>query len=314
MPRLTAHPLFVLTLALTLSGCDRAGAPTAPAGSADEAEITAALAASPEVQDETAFDSNEEAQMIANSPFAGGTLAAIQPLRFWRRIADVDRRFSFEFSDPDSTGRPTRAVVTVRRTLRGAFIILAGPAADLLDAAHCDTTHLVRKRLLDHGTRRILLVRVSEPARARCSWKVAASSGAVIVSDPRDQAPVIQSVRVETANLDTTITEPLAFWFLRRIPKLEAGGKVRVTVTTAAVDDAVWLLRLGHKVPLVSQGDGTHVGEFTVGDEPGLRHVAVNALAHATLFDDAAPYRSRAWVLPYAVRAEELAAEYRPAD
>lgn len=317
MPR-RIPSLLVLTAALALAGCGKSGSLTSPGGtssSPDEAEVLATLSATPEVTDESVFDAADPADVASASLATGGSLAAIQPLRFWRRITDVERRFTFAFSDSDSTGRPTRAVVTVNRTLRGTFNILAGafPAANV--AASWDTARsILHKRLLDHGTRRILLVRVNEPWRARCSWKVAATSGSVIVSAPREDAPVIQSVRVETAGLDTTVTEPLAFWFLRRIPKLEAGGKVRVTVTTGAADDAVYLLRLGHRVALTAQGDGTHVGEFTVGDEAGLRHVAVNAFSHGTLYDDETPYESRAWVLPYVVRAEELVAEYRPVD
>lgn len=318
MPRRTAASLLALALAITLGGCGKSGSPTSPvdgSSSADEAEIMATLSATPEVLDESAFEANDPVDASSSPSVADGALAAIQPLRFWRRITDIDRRFTFAFSDTDSTGRPTRAVVTVHRTLRGTFNILAGAFPDANVAASWDTARSVlHKRLLDHGVRRILLLRVNEPWRARASWKVAATSGAVIVSQPRDQAPTIGSVHIEAANLDLTITQPLDFWRLRRIPRLEAGSLVRVTVTTGASDDVVYLLRLGRRVALESQGDGTHVGEFTVGDEPGLRHVAVNAFSHGTLFDDQEPYESRAWVLPYVVRAEELVPEYRPVD
>ena len=39
----------------------------------------------------------------------------------------------------------------------------------------------------------------------------------------------------------------------------------------------------------------------------GLRHLAVNALSHGTLFDDALPYDSKAWALPFVVAAPEVA-------
>jgi hypothetical protein len=43
-------------------------------------------------------------------------------------------------------------------------------------------------------------------------------------------------------------------------------------------------------------------------DQGGLRHLAVNALSHGTLFDDALPYDSKAWALPFRVISADVAA------
>src|SRR5262249_56835559 len=58
----------------------------------------------------------------------GMTLSAIRPLTFWRRFRPHERTFEFAFSDTDSTGQPTRAVVTIRTHLTGTLNILAAAA------------------------------------------------------------------------------------------------------------------------------------------------------------------------------------------
>lgn len=296
--------LGLLALGL-LAGCSRDGAVTAPGTDAaqDRVEIAAALAAAPETVDETLFEAADVAEMGAPE----GALAAVHPLRFWRRIDSVERRFEYAFADTDSTGRPTRAIVTVHRRMRGVFHLLAATVTDDDTSAR-----VVRKPLEDHAVRRIALHRVRRPDRDRPVWRVAATSGVEIVSAPREAAPGIVSVRLVAGALDTTIADPRALFRLRHIVRLEPGVEARVVVTTEAPDDVVVLMRHRHRVPLRNHGDGTHSFAWTVGDEPGLRHLGVDAFARGTLFDDAAPYASNAWIVPYAVRAEELVAEYRP--
>ena len=80
---------------------------------------------------------------------AGMGMGLVRPYRWWRHITS-DRTFDTQFSEPDSTGRPTRALVTVNATLTGTFNLIVG------DTAVGDTARrLVTKPLLDHRTRKL---------------------------------------------------------------------------------------------------------------------------------------------------------------
>jgi hypothetical protein len=54
---------------------------------------------------------------------------------------------------------------------------------------------------------------------------------------------------------------------------------------------------------------GTFEGRFVAPGADGLRHLAVNALSHGTLYDDRAPYDSKAWGIPFVVGASAVAAQ-----
>jgi hypothetical protein len=246
-------------------------------------------------------ESDEQTRIEGGAPAISGVNAAIRPLFFWRQITGVERRFEFAFSDSDSTGRPTRAVVTIHKHLRGSFNIVAG---DPTDEGSPTEGHVVRKRLRDHWVRRVLLERVATTTE-RGVWRIVASSG-VRVTSP-DAVTRIESLRIQSAGLDTTITEPLAFQRLRRIPRLDPGAEVTLTVTTRAADDVVILYARGGRRPFHANGDNTYTGAWRVPRERGIHHAGINALSRGTLFDDEAPYDSQAWILPYVVKPTELA-------
>lgn len=287
-----------------LAGCggnNAVNAPGSPGGSssADEAEIAATMAAAPEAIEDGEFERED----VSTVTGAQGT-AAIRPLRFWRTIRDVDRRFEFAFADSDSAGRPTTAVVTIRKRLLGRFNILVGePGSDgtLPDSA----LHVIHKPLEDHWVRHLLLKRVRVNEHERAVWKVVATSGVKVTS--RDAVTRIESLRVQSGDLDTTITDPSRFLHLRRILRLEPGAEVMLTATTLAADDVVFLQLRDHRLRFRANGDNTYTGVWTVRALTGLRHFGVNALAHGTLFDDEAPYDSQAWLLPFVVRPDQVA-------
>lgn len=307
--------LFLLAAGLLLAGCGRdsshvtspgAGGTGGPASEeAERSEVASALAESPEAIEDGAFESSDEWSTSASVSASGSVaLAEIRPLRWWRTIRDVDRSFEFAFADTDSTGRPTRAIVTVHKRLRGSFNILAGPAGhDSIGPR--DSLDLIRKPLADHWVRRILLHRVRTAADSRLRWRIAAVSGVEVTS--RDAHTDILSLRVQTASQDTTIEHPLAFWFLRRIVRVQPGEAVTLTVTTAANNDVVVLISRAGRFRFHNNGDNTYTGHWRAPSLEGLRHVGVNALSYGTLFDDASPYDSKAWILPYAVHGEVLA-------
>jgi hypothetical protein len=291
---------LVLALAFPLAGCGRESAVTAPPGSPseaqDRAEIEQTLAASPDVMDESTYASEEEATTDDGASLGKSALR----LRFWRRITDVHRRFEFAFSDPDSSGQPTTAKVTVHTLLSGTFNIRRPDN----DSTRNDG-EIVRKRLRDHAVRHVLLKRVRMNDAGRALWKIVAVSGVQVRSEGAVTA--IKSLRIRSASLDTTITDPLELRRLRRILTFEAGERVELTVTTAAPDDFVLLVRPAARFGFRNNGDNTYTGRWSVPAVPGIKLVGVNALSHGTLFDDQAPYDSEAWLFHFAVRPTVIA-------
>lgn len=319
----TPHGI-VLTLPLMialLTGCSRQGDLSGPqnpgttgAGS-DQAEVASALAAEPSYVDDEVSESPDQTSLQSSDPASASAdaglfsaEAAIRPLAFWRTIRNVERRFEFAFADTDSTGRPTTAVVTAHRFMLGTFNILVG---DEVPEGSPPQAHVIHKPLSDHGVRRLLLKRVPVPESDRRAWRVVATSGVKITS--REARTRIESLRVQSGLLDTTITEPLAFFRLRSIIKLDPLADVTLTATTLREDDVVLLHLRDHRVRFHNNGDHTYTATFRVPDRTGLHHVGVNALANGTLFDDAAPYDSQSWIEPYLVHPLQLA-EGTPSD
>jgi hypothetical protein len=299
-------PLSIVTTLILaaglLAGCgtnNAVNAPSSSSTSADQAEVASTVANSPQVVEDGEFDSSDPSTVSD----ATGT-AAIHPLQFWRTIRNVDRTFEFAFADTDSTGRPTTAVVTIRKRLTGRFNILAGVPGS--DGVPIDSTlTVIHKPLEDHWVRRLLLKRVRVTDEQQPVWRIVATSGVRVTS--KDATTHIQSLRIQSAALDTTVTEPLAFFFLRRILKFDAGAQVTLTATTLRADDIVVLQLRDHRFRFHNNGDDTYTGTWTVDALAGLRHFGVNALSRGTLFDDAAPYDSQAWLLPFLVRPSDVA-------
>ena len=304
-----------LTLALVLAAGLVAGCGThpgdrlAPTGSStggpdDQSEVSNAMASAPDLVEDGQFESADPTTLGGADP---SRLAAIHPLYFFRNITSVERRSEFAFADTDSTGRPTTAIVTVHKLLGGTFNIAAGPAVE--GVRDTSQVRIVRKRLADHWVRRILLKRVPPPPTtaelSRPRWRVAASSGVEVTS--RAATTRIVSLEVKTATRDTMLTDPLAFFRLRQIMKFESGEEVRLIATTERNDDVVVLLRGGLRSRFQNNGDNTYTLVWHAALRGGLHHVGVNALSHGTLYDDAAPYDSKAWIVPYVVSPTVLA-------
>ncbi len=292
-------------------------APANDTPSLDQAEVASVVAIEPEVVEDGQFEGADLTNLGTDeNPGATRALAAIQPRRFWRVITSAERRFEFAFADSDSTGRPTTAIVTVHKSLAGHFNILTGvPGGDstAIDSAN----RVVHKPLADHWVRRILLKRMPAADSAGREWRVVATSGVKVVA--RAATTGIASLRLQTAGVDTTITNPLHFFHLRRILKLEPGTAVTLTVTTLKNDDVVVMCRTGHRFRFHNNGDNTYTGSWLVPDlrtgpgprpgpgRPPIFHFGVNALSHGTLFDDQASYDSQAWVLPMVLAPDQVA-------
>ncbi len=301
-------------LALTglLAGCSKNSSITdpartnPPASSAEQAKVASTLASEPTLVEDGLMESAD----VTSFGALPGTFAAIQPLRFWRRITDVQRSYQFAFSDTDSTGRPTRAVVTVNKLLTGTFNIATAVPGD------SDSVVVIHKPLSDRWVRRILLRRVPSWRDDGPEWRIVATSGVQVTS--QGATTHVQSLRVQAPGLDTTLTDPLAFQYLRGIVRVNPGDQVTLTVTTQRNDDVVVTMMFGHRVRFQNNGDNTYTAVWTVpqpwqyGEGPmpmgaPVLHFGFDALSHGTLFDDTAPYDSQAWVLPFVIAPNMLA-------
>src|SRR5262245_56112107 len=294
---MTHRPWFSILLlaAVSLAGCGRTSSLQAPAGGpaagTDDAQIAAELQANPEYVNEEVWQN--ETPMALEEDAIG--FAAIRPLRFWREIRRVETNLDIRYLSPDPNGRPLLAIVTIHRNLHGSFNIVAGSVE-----AGDPTRALVQKPLDDLWTRRIALVRMPVPEdTALTRWHLAGTSGVDVRTRGGDTR--VTSLRIQSGELDTTITEPLELYRLRRVLKLEPDAEVRLTARTSDPTDVVLFHGVDARRRFVNNGDGTHSFRYPTGHFPGLRPFGVDALSHGTLFDDTEPYDSNAWILAYAV-------------
>jgi hypothetical protein len=304
--------LATLPLALAIAlvaGCGKSGSSLSPTaggntGSVDQIQVNEAIAAHPEVLDDGGLSSDPTQTSLATS--GGATPASIQgpiqPLFFWRHITHTDRSFEFAFSDTDSTGRPTRAIVTVLRDLDGQFNIVVG------DTNSFGGGNVIHKTLVDHWVRRIELRRIPLAMNDR-EWRIVGASAVRITS--KDATAHIQSIRVQSTGLDTTLTAPLELFRLRALLRFAPDTPVTITVTTTHTNDVVLLYSANSRQRFKNNGDGTYVGTWSTPNLVGLRHVGINALTHGTLYDDTAPYDSQAWMVPFVVVGQQLG-DYLP--
>ena len=185
---------------------------TATPTAQDVAQVNDAVAANPDYVNENVYESNDPSQLDP----AGPGMAAVRPLFWWRTIRSVTRTFDTEFTNPDSAGRPTLAVVAVHKRMLGAFNILVGDSALAPDS-------LLRKPLDDRWERRLLLKRVRTDSTGADHWRLVGTSGVQVTS--ANALTHIESVRVQAGVLDTTITDPLQMHRLRRVLRIAAGTR-----------------------------------------------------------------------------------------
>ncbi len=309
MKKHLALAMGLLILAVAMTGCGKSSSLTSSNGTSggtavEQAKVNATLSA------DLALVEDEISQDETPVQFdAGMGLGLVRPYRWWRHITSVDRTFDTQFSDPDSTGRPMRALVTVNATLLGTFNVLVG------DTAAGDTSRrIVSKPLEDHRTRKLLLVRVpvdsTEDDSLHREWRIVGTSGVKVAS--ANGVTNIQSVRVQAGVLDTTITNPLELWRTRRVFFLPPATQVTLTVTTQSANDLVFMRGFDRRFRFHPNGDGTYTATWLTGDRPlPLQHFGIEAMSRATLFDDAAPYDAQAWILPYAPRRDGCDIEHR---
>ncbi len=338
MKFLSASPVLLLAVAL-LAGCSNSGNPVADNGGstpaatyASPAGVQSAASAMPaeEFEIDTYADGEAAKDDMSDASFAaaiGGSAsldAAIDPAFWFRLIRSHERRYVIEIENPDSLTRVAHVKIIDR--LLGTFNVVTRP--DTIDGSVV-RGEWIRKRLADTSVRKVVFVRHrivhedddSDEDGDRTDdedgedghrdgwtrWYVRALSGAEITSD--DGTRTIASLRLQAGAVDVTVTDPLELKRRRELLRLPPATPVHVTITTGDPTDVVVLYARWGRMRLHRMDDGTFQGRFRTPEDGGLRHLAVNALSHGTLFDDVAPYDSKAWALPYVVaRPEPIAA------
>ncbi len=85
-----------------------------------------------------------------------------------------------------------------------------------------------------------------------------------------------------------------------------------MTVTTSHTDDAVYIHRLLYRHRLHNNGDGTYTFAWVTSSWSGWRHFGIQAITHATLYDDTAAPDFQAWHFPFRVVGGQPDVDYYP--
>lgn len=154
------------------------------------------------------------------------------------------------------------------------------------------------------------------------NWKLRGISGSELVSE--NCTITIDEVRIIASNGNSwTITNPMDFFTtIEEIPTFQPKDSIKVYVTLQNTNDfpekpgSTVLLRYRNDrgmhrarkslhddgiAPDEVAGDGVYSGMWIIGDRRGVFHAFVDVIDNGTLYDDAAPYDSRAWGIPYKV-------------
>lgn len=318
--------LGLVAMIAALSGCG-ATKTTSSSGTltTDQQDVQTTVASDPAVVDDGLFDASDPTGYSAHGasgPLTGigdgndvpapGVVGAQAERRFWRTITGVTRSADIEVTR-DEQGLPVSAHVTIHKHFTGTFNVVtpqvvAGVGGDSV------VVHHVSKPLKDHWVRQLWLVHTAprDSSEGRGRWHIVATSGIEItseVNDPDGPQPHIVSIRVQTAGLDTTLTDPAAAIPFHDLCRVPSGTPVTVTVTTQAADDFVVLMHHDGRFRLTANGDDTYSGTWDTSNFAGLKHVGVNALANGTVTNDNVAYHSHAWVFPYLNDGDVIADE-----
>ncbi len=254
---------------------------------------------------------------FAASKFGNQTEAAILPAFWFRLIRSHERRFTIEFEHPDTLTVVAKVKVVDR--LLGTFNVITKPETT---EAGITERAWIKKPLADRGVRNAVFVRHrmrgDDPAQVTedredgfhdgwSPWRLAAISSHEITSDGGTR--VLESVRIQAGTVDVTITDPLVPVRRGDLPRIPPGTPVHVVATTLDPTDVLVLYARWGRMRMRPTGvPGQFEGRFLAPSQGGVRHIAVNTLSHGTLYDDALPYDSKAWGIPFVVGEPAVAA------
>jgi len=325
----TTALLASMTGLIVLAGCAQqnpvANSNTDPAATyASAAGVSTEIQTMPDEFEFSTYEDGSEAKADMSDPSfvavkGSATIdAAIDPAIWFRLIRSHERRFVVEFEHPDSM--TVLANVKIVDRLLGTFNVVTKP--DTIDGS-ITSRQWIKKPLADRAVRKAVFVRhriVSDDAVSEnedredgfrdgwSRWRLTAISGVEITSD--DGTRQINSVRLQTnGGVDLTVTDPLALIRRPDLTRIPPSTRVHVTATTSDPTDVVVLYSRWGRMRLTPTAPGVWEGGFLTPAEGGLRHVAVNALSHGTLFEDNGPYDSKAWGVPFVVGPDAVAAQ-----
>jgi hypothetical protein len=298
----------------------------------DQQAVTTTIGSVPELLDDGLSDAGGAAAGFSSRPDVG-PLTPIAPegspdppapspgprveRRFWRVITSIERSVDYTLADPDDAGHPRSAHVVVHKHMSGEFHVQFVDTIPSSTGGDSIVVRQVVKPLRDHWVRHVWLVRravTGETDDTRHGWRVTALSGIEVRSEIEDggQQPHIESIRLQTGERDTTLTDPAAAIHWRDLWHVPGSAPVQVTVTTDQPDDVVLLVHRDHRLRLVPNGDNTYSGSWNATAVAGLKHFGVNAMSQATLMDSEDGYHSDAWFYPFVNDGESVTADDAP--
>ncbi len=299
-------PVLVLLACCALfAGCGGKSStvPTPPSPPNDAALVSAAVLADPTLLRDDMYENTEGSALSIGGPIVAGPRAAVRPINFYRMYTLADRTVGVTFSDSDAAGRPRRADVQVNRDLTGRLNIWVAPPPGEIS----DTTHMVHKVFRDAWARQLRLVRVVDPTApdSATHWVLQSASAMTVMSNPAQVA--IRSVTLQAFfgnPFQLLITDPTTLMTAATRPVLPAGSYLTVRIFTGVNGQTAFLYSLDRRVNMVANGPGIYEGAMYIDPSTASlphRYFAVNVLSHDTLFDDALPYDSATWIIPYEV-------------
>jgi hypothetical protein len=290
----SAVALLVLGVFL-IAGCGDTVTMSEPSTVDDEETLRAFI------DEDGIFDDLGPYEGGASSVWSSDARAEIDPLTFWRVITDRHRKFEILFDPAAGT-----AEVTVYRQIWGVLHIVDGDMVEY------------EKRFHHEGLRHANFARDEnwDPSNGpsdhangqqnciRCGpWILTELSGFRAQSDTLTVA--IDWIRVQSATVDVTITDPLELMSVPdEIMAFKEGEDVTVTVSGPAEGSILFLHTRHWKSPLQYES-GTFAGTWTV--TRAGRHTAwIEAMAHDTLFDSEYPEDTLIWGMSYVVEGEGI--------
>lgn len=315
MKRTYLRQLFSVTmlfaLGLFLSSCD--SNPTNPELEEEIELIKQAIMEEEDLINVEGLDDEGAQPPAYDSDNVGKSTDQIEPLRYGRRGRFALESIEVEF-DSDTT-----ATATIIHSLNGEFMILAMDSTD-----SSVVIQPIAKPMTNTIVRKAQLIKVRDTGELRADWRITKVS--MVMAESEEPTIDIQEVRVDLPGdtTDIVITDPLNTFFNRHegIPTLSRGDTVTVLVTLSNSNDFPpepgETVTLRHRMrrfqrarktfndegvgPDAVAGDGVFTAQFVIRGHFGFHHSAVDVIDHGTLYDDAAPYNSVVWAVPYRVR------------
>lgn len=278
---------LLLLGSLLLVGCGQKGTSLGP-----EAEITDRAEIEGLIKSNSDYFTSD-VRIDSSAYPLGKVLEGIEPVSFFREIKQFTKDIDIHIVHPD-TGVPY-AEVAVTANLIGQFHTIT-----------MDSTYL--KPIDDTAVRFAYFEKTGRPRppRHHRGWELKKISGVEIYSNPCTK--VIKSIHISSdlGSVDTVIIDVTTLMDKEDIFTFKPGELVTLEVETDSPEDIVFLHIPHKRMPFQHVGGGLYVGSWRTTTDPWHfrwpKHAAVDVIDHGTIFDDQAPYDSRAWGMNYRVK------------